>query len=74
MEIPLGDISQCRRTRRQPKLSTLPTRLETRALLSHLNGTAWLVDSLLYGSGLRRIKAVRLRVNDITFNHLVFDR
>ena len=34
-------------------------------LLGHLQGTNWLVASLLYGSGMRILEALRLRVKDI---------
>ena len=35
------------------------------ALLSQLEGTSWLVASLLYGSGLRLMEGLRLRVKDL---------
>jgi integrase len=44
------------------------TRLEVRTLLAHLSGTELLIASLLYGSGLRLMEAVRLRVKDIDFS------
>lgn len=40
------------------------TRDEVEALLAQLRGTNWLVASLLYGSGLRLLEALRLRVQD----------
>ena len=39
-------------------------------MLDQLSGMHWLMISLLYGSGLRRIELVRLRVKDIDFDHL----
>lgn len=69
LELPLGDVSQFRRTRKQSKLPTVLTRREVSALLKCLNGTQLLIASLLYGSGLRRIEAVRLRVKDLDFDH-----
>jgi len=36
-----------------------------RSLLAALEGTPWLVANLLYGSGLRLIEALRLRVKDL---------
>ncbi len=69
LEKPLGDISQFRRTRKQPKLPTVLARSEILELFSHLNGTHLLIASLLYGSGLRRIEAARLRVKDLDFDH-----
>ena len=70
LEKPLGDVSEFRRVRKQAKLPTVLTRDEVNALLSHLRGANLLVASLLYGSGLRRIEAVRLRVKDLDFDHL----
>lgn len=67
---PLGDISDFRRTRRQPKLPTVLSKEEIRALFAELKGKHKLLAGLLYGSGLRRIELVRLRVNDIDFDHL----
>jgi integron integrase len=43
------------------------TREEVAAVISLLDGTARLVAKLLYGSGLRIMEAVRLRVKDIDF-------
>ena len=70
LQMPLGDISQFRRVRRQPGLPTVLTRSEVNDLFSYLQGTHWLLASLLYGSGLRRIEAVRLRVKDVDFDQL----
>lgn len=46
------------------------TRTEVAALLEKLQGSAHLFACLLYGSGLRRIEAARLRVKDVDFDHL----
>jgi integron integrase len=43
------------------------TRAEVAAIISLMDGTAQLVAKLLYGSGLRIMEAVRLRVQDIDF-------
>jgi integron integrase len=47
------------------RLPVVLTRAEVRALLSQLDGTAWLVANLLYGSGLRLMEGLRLRVKDL---------
>ena len=36
-----------------------------RAVLSHLKGTEALVSQMLYGSGLRLMEALRLRIKDV---------
>ena len=38
-----------------------------RALLAQLEGTRWLVVSLLYSSGMRLLEGLRLRVKDVDF-------
>lgn len=43
------------------------TRVEVRRVLAHLSGVHHLMASLLYGSGLRLMECVRLRVKDISF-------
>jgi len=56
---------------RADKKVTVPvvmTRDEVATVLSLLDGTAQLVAKLLYGSGLRSMEAVRLRVKDIDWS------
>jgi integron integrase len=60
----LDDIVGAKLARRLPVVLT-PS--EVRALLSHLGGTMGLVASLLYGTGMRLLEALRLRVKDIEF-------
>lgn len=43
---------------------SLLTRSEMAGVLDHLNGTPWLMASLLYGAGLRVLEGARLRVKD----------
>jgi len=55
---------------RAPKKINVPvvmTREEVASVISLLDGTAQLVAKLLYGSGLRIMEGVRLRVKDIDF-------
>lgn len=54
-------------TRASPvkRLPVVLTRAEVRSLLAHLDGTSWLIASLLYGSGLRLMEGMRLRVKDL---------
>ncbi|MBI1194606.1 MAG: integron integrase [Gammaproteobacteria bacterium] len=67
---PLGDIGPFRRAARQRKLPVVLTRDEISRLLAKLDGVQLLMASLLYGSGLRRIELVRLRIKDIDLDHL----
>lgn len=70
LQQPLGDIGTFRRSSRQPKLPIVLTVDEVRCLLDSLTGMPLLMASLMYGSGLRRIELVRLRVKDIDANLL----
>ena len=67
---PLGDVSHFRRANRQQKLPVVLTVAEVQTLLNHLQGVNRLLVSLLYGSGLRRIELVRLRIKDVDIDNL----
>jgi integron integrase len=63
----LGDFSQAVRARTPERLPTVLSRNEVAALLEQLDGVEWLVAALLYGSGLRLLEALTLRVKDVDF-------
>jgi len=58
------------RAKRPPKLPVVFTQLEARAVLARITGTARLMAHLLYGSGLRVMECVRLRVKDVDLGYL----
>lgn len=55
------------RARQKRRLPVVLTREETEAVLARLSHTNRLIASLLYGSGLRLMEALRLRVKDVDF-------
>ena len=65
VELPwLDNVTQAK----VPKcLPVVLTQAEVQAVLSRMDGTMWLIASLLYGSGLRIMEALRLRVKDVDF-------
>lgn len=63
---PLGPI-QAARGRRDKRIPSVLTREEVRQVLIHMTGVHQLIAKLLYGSGLRLLEALRLRVKDIDF-------
>jgi integron integrase len=69
LELPLGKLGEFNRAKTRRNLPTVLTRIEIESLLQHMSGIHRLLASLLYGSGLRRTEAVRLRVKDIDFDH-----
>jgi integron integrase len=64
---PLGQIEGVVRARRPRRLPVVLSRREVGAVLDTLEGTPRLVGALLYGSGLRLLECLRLRVKDIDF-------
>jgi integron integrase len=52
------------------KLPVVLTPGEVRSLLEHMEGTSGLVARLLYGTGMRLMEALRLRVKDLEFERL----
>ncbi len=63
VELPwLDNVTQAKVPQRMP---VVLTQAEVQAVLSRLDGTMWLIASLLYGSGLRIMEALRLRVKDV---------
>jgi integron integrase len=63
IELPwLANVTRASRPKRLPIVLSAA---EVRAVLSHLEGTSWLIANLLYGSGLRLMEAHRLRVKDL---------
>ena len=66
MDLPwLDEVVQARQSRRLPVVLT-PS--EMRDLLLHVDGTTGLVAQLLYGTGMRLMEALRLRVKDVEFS------
>ncbi|MBD3648309.1 MAG: integron integrase [Pseudomonadales bacterium] len=66
---PLGDISAASRAKKPKKLPVVLTRDEVREVLVRLNGVHRIIGALLYGSGLRLLECLRLRVKDIDFGY-----
>jgi integron integrase len=67
LEVDAPDLGNVVRAKRPQRLPVVLTREEVQALLSCLKGTHWLMGVLLYGSGLRLLDCLRLRVKDVAF-------
>ncbi|MHC4218038.1 MAG: integron integrase [Planctomycetota bacterium] len=63
----LGWMKDVVRAKRPKRLPVVLTREEVKQLLSHMQGVPRLMALLLYGSGLRLMECLRLRVQDIDF-------
>jgi integron integrase len=64
---PIGDLGEVIRARKPTRLPVVMTRDEVKSVLDRLNGDKWLMASLLYGTGMRLMECLRLRVQDIDF-------
>jgi integron integrase len=63
----LGWMEDVVRAKRPARLPVVMSRLEVNAVLAGLSGSTRLMASLLYGSGLRLVECVTLRVKDVDF-------
>jgi len=67
LQKPIGEIEEFARAKRPRRLPEVMTRDEVQRLLSKMSGTTGLMAGLMYGSGMRLMECVRLRVKDIDF-------
>jgi integron integrase len=67
LELPFPQLENVVRAKRPKRLPTVMTHDEVRRILGKLSGTHRIIASLLYGSGLRLLECLRLRVKDLQF-------
>lgn len=65
--VPLAALDGVPRAKRPERVPCVLTRDEVRAVLGELSGASQLVALVLYGSGVRLLEALRLRVKDVDF-------
>ena len=70
LEVKLPWVDGFERVQRPPKVPVVFTKEEARAVLVRLTGSARLMAHLLYGSGLRLMECMRLRIKDIDLGYL----
>jgi integron integrase len=66
----IGWLERVERAKRPARLPVVLTRDEVHTILAQLYGTCRLMAGLLYGSGLRLMECVRLRVKDLDLGYL----
>jgi integron integrase len=64
----LSGLDQVVRAKRPVRLPQVLSRSEVMDILRRLQGTPWLMASLMYGAGLRLNECLRLRVQDLDFS------
>ncbi|HEV2681630.1 MAG TPA: integron integrase, partial [Rhodanobacter sp.] len=55
------------RAKRSQRVPTVLSRDEITRVLARMDGRPWLLASLLYGTGMRLMEALRLRIKDVDF-------
>jgi integron integrase len=66
-ERPLNDLRDVLRARRAGRLPVVLSREEVQRVLNAMEGTLGLIARLLYGTGMRLMEGLRLRVKDVDF-------
>ena len=61
----LGEVVRAKKPVRLPVVLSIA---EVQQLMAQLHGDIWLIASLLYGSGMRLMEVLRLRVKDVDFS------
>jgi len=69
LKIDLPYVSGIERARKPRRVPVVFTRDEVTRILVSLEGTYWIIAGLLYGSGLRLMECLRLRVKDVDFSY-----
>jgi integron integrase len=67
LDQPIEWVDNIERAKKPQRLPVVFRREEVKAVLNHLRGEMWLMAALLYGSGLRLMECLRLRVKDVDF-------
>ena len=67
LEINLPWLDQVVRAKRPARLPVVLTRQEVTAVLNRMSGVYGLLARLLYGTGMRLMEVIRLRVKDVDF-------
>lgn len=67
---PLGELQGIVRAKKKERIPVVLTQSEVADVLSRLEHTHWLVACILYGSGLRLMECIRLRVKDLDLDRL----
>jgi integron integrase len=65
----LGDFGELVWAKKPVRIPVVFTRSEVKAVMDNLKGDYWIMAMLLYGSGLRLMECLRLRVKDIDFGY-----
>ncbi len=66
---PLSKLNGFTRAKTKPRVPVVFSPIEVKKVLSNLEHPYWLLAALMYGSGLRLMESLRLRIKDIDFHY-----
>jgi integron integrase len=69
LKIDLPYIDKIERAKKPKRVPVVYSRAEVKSILANLEGTPYLIASLLYGCGLRLTECLSLRVKDLDFEY-----
>ena len=69
LKIELGELDDIERAKQQKKIPVVFSPAEAKSVLANMNGVNKLMASLLYGTGMRLMECIRLRVKDVDFSN-----
>jgi integron integrase len=69
--IDLPWLNDVNRPTRKPRIPSVLTQDEVAGLLAHMDGVPALIAKLLYGTGMRLMEGMRLRIKDVDFDRSV---
>ena len=69
MQREIGDLGPYIRAKRTEKIPVVLSRQEVRLILNQMQGAYKLMAALMYGSGLRLMECIRLRIKDVDFKY-----
>jgi integron integrase len=67
LKVELPWLDKIERSKKPKRLPVVLSKSEVKNILACMDGTTWLVASLLYGTGMRLMEGLHLRVKDIDF-------
>ena len=67
LKLNMGWIEEIEWSKKPKRLPVVLAKAEVRMVLGRLEGSKWLMASLLYGTGMRLLECLRLRVKDLDF-------
>ncbi len=69
LKVDLPWLEEFTPAKKSERVPVVLTKEEAKLIIEQFSGTNWLIANLLYGSGLRLIEALRLRVKDLDFGY-----